>query len=837
METKAIQFLILLHIIIVSKSFAIPKLIVSLIKIADGNYSTCNIPKNSRMIVISRSGWKVCNGKDWRGGPSTDGSGSSEGGYVFIESWAMSKYYSWYGMMTSKFPPTKAVGKCMKFQYNIKGLGSQSLSIRLYDIYKKKSYVIWKKSDTTLGEWKNGQISFTSENEYQVEFKAMPNPKYKSMRGHIAVDNIEMTESACLGDCLFDSDVCTWTNANGTDELDFTMGKGSTKAVTGPTSDHTSQSRNGIIGGYIYLDSAFPRVPEDKAQLISQQFSATDPNSPSCMKFWISVYGPGIGTISVQLLDVANNTKTPPIWKLTNEKVDNSDNSLALRRERLYRIHDLLKTLETLELTMCPFSDGPCPRQCSFLDKSCEWVVYPIAQKWNSRPMWRAVNGDDTLLLPYGHTDIANSNTNDRYIAFPNKYTRSAPLDASALVGPPLKKADTDMCLALWVYMVSSPVSELGIGSLSIVHHSGGKNTTLWSLAGSQNPRWFFAQTSFRTKSVSDKISFLGIKGRTEISGIIAIDDIMVYPGNCTSEPKSSTVKKAVNFVLAPPSSHFSPLTVVMPDSDVEQGIEHSIELRPDGHYYVSLPWKREILDNVPHNYDIAHSVAERVYSKLEKDDNGHPCSENLRSLKRPQILEDRILQFKADGIEKLRLLIKADCSFDLDTCLWTVSNVENGSDPTWTWRKPSTGNGLVGRVRDHTFGIDQDGFIFFGVTEAPVKKEAELLSPIFSGNETVCLTFYYAAYSSEDGADLRVISRGGVETEWWNVTRSVKDEAAGIATLKWKYGQVEIKNDQDFVIIFKAKANISAFALDDIKIKLGTKNCMSKYISLTILS
>ncbi|KAG1677791.1 MMS19 nucleotide excision repair [Nymphon striatum] len=122
-------------------------------------------------------------------------------------------------------------------------------------------------------------------------------------------------------------------------------------------------------------------------------------------------------------------------------------------------------------------------------------------------------------------------------------------------------------------------------------------------------------------------------------------------------EPKSSTVKKAVNFVLAPPSSHFSPLTVVMPDSDVEQGIERlyslenmgitdskteitstdadilksfedSIELRPDGHYYVSLPWKREILDNVPHNYDIAHAVAERVYSKLEKDDNGHLYNE-----------------------------------------------------------------------------------------------------------------------------------------------------------------------------------------------------------------
>ncbi|KAG1656286.1 MAM and LDL-receptor class A domain-containing protein 2 [Nymphon striatum] len=741
----------------------------------------------------------------------------------------------------------------------MKGLGSQSLSIRLYDIYQKTSYVIWKKSDTTLGEWKNGQISFTSENEYQVEFKAsMLNDN--SMRSHIAVDNIEMTESACLvlkdhpkilkvwhfvkkglaavynykhcesiykhcesnemtvtrsdeimadddnrdlddgsvidpmdveykqqvqlgqedrdfRDCMFDSDVCTWTNANGPDELDFTMGRGSTNPVTGPTSDHTSQSRKGMLGqmlhedgssdaeikrriaiarnnfakmsnclcnrqlniqtrlrilkcyiwstllyggetwtindtmlkkinalemwfyrrmqrvpwtkreeielsgayeavnssldginscldtleeqanhlhsrmleflesnranregGYIYLDSAFPRVPGDKAQLISQQFSATDPNSPSCMKFWISVYGPGIGTISVQLLDVANNTKTPPIWKLTNEKVDNSENIWREARTTISYPRPFKVVIEAvvgetgtgdIGIDDVSFFDGPCSRQCSFQDNSCEWVIHPKIY-----PMWHVTLGDSSFS---GHTDMDNPYSRDRLIAFKSTYNRNSPLDAATLVGPPLKKAGTDMCLALWVYMDSSYAFKLGIGSLSIVHHSGGKNTTLWSLAGSQNPRWFFAQTSFRTKSVSDKLTALSI------------------------------------WIPAHGQSQISPL-----------------EVTQDG----------------------------RGESQVSSMD-------------------------------------------------------------------------LIGSVKDHTFGIEK---------EAPVKIEAELLSPIFSGKETVCLTFYYAAYSSEDGADLRVISRGGVETEWWKVTRSVKDEAAGKATLKWKYGQVEIKNDQDFV-------------------------------------
>ncbi|KAG1656283.1 MAM and LDL-receptor class A domain-containing protein 1 [Nymphon striatum] len=671
MEIKAIQFLLLLHLTIIRQIVCDSEADCQFDKKADGSYSTCNY--NLTLGVGHHCfSWDVCNGKDahWRGGPSTDGAGSSQGGYVFIELSAMASYktmnksrMAW--LMTPKFPPTKAVGRCMKFQYNIKGLSSQSLNIRLFDILKNTSYVVWEKSDTTLGKWKNGQVSFTSGNEYKVVFEAVPNPKNPLMRGHIAVDNIEITESACPGDCMFDSDVCTWTNVNGTDELDFIMGRGSTNIVTGPTSDHTSQSRNGMTGGYIYLDSTFPRGPGDKAQLISQQFSATDPNGPSCMKFWISVYGPGIGTISVQLLDVANKTKTPPIWKLTNEKFDNSLNiwheartTISYPRPFKVVIEAVVGESDTGDIGIddVSFLDGPCPSQCSFLDERCEWVVYPIVQELNSRPMWSVVYGTNTLLQPDGHTNMDNSN---RHGNVPQRRSKSQ-------------------------YMYSSSKSELGIGSLGIVHHSGNKNTTLWSLAGSQNSRWFYAQTSFRTKSISDKL-----------------------------------------YQKRPRRMKLTALSSWIP----------------------------------------AHGQSQTVIT---------------------------------------------------------------GNDPRWTWTKPRKLNGPR-LVRDHTFDIETDGFIFFEVLEAPEKIETELRSPIFSVNDTVCLTFYYAAYSSEDGASLRVISRGGVEKEWWNVTRSVNDEAAGRATPKWKYGQVEIKNDQDFMIIFKAKVRISAFALDDIKIRLGAKNCPSK--------
>lgn len=81
-----------------------------------------------------------------------------------------------------------------------------------------------------------------------------------------------------------------------------------------------------------------------------------------------------------------------------------------------------------------------------------------------------------------------------------------ASLDASALVGPVVNNMNVDMCIAVWIYMYSSSRAELGIGSLSIVLLGQNKNTTLWTLTGSQNSRWFYAQTSFRTTSVSDRV-------------------------------------------------------------------------------------------------------------------------------------------------------------------------------------------------------------------------------------------------------------------------------------------------------------------------------------------
>lgn len=119
-----------------------------------------------------------------------------------------------------------------------------------------------------------------------------------------------------------------------------------------------------------------------------------------------------------------------------------------------------------------------------------------------------------------------------------------------------------------------------------------------------------------------------------------------------SSHPKShfapnistSEINHAVNFVFSPKTAIPSPLEQILDDSSVEQGqdgyeklyalenlgivstnnfvddkfieeFEKEIVFK-DGHYYVAIPWKPEIIDQVPHNFELSKILAKKVYDK-----------------------------------------------------------------------------------------------------------------------------------------------------------------------------------------------------------------------------
>ena len=108
-----------------------------------------------------------------------------------------------------------------------------------------------------------------------------------------------------------------------------------------------------------------------------------------------------------------------------------------------------------------------------------------------------------------------------------------------------------------------------------------------------------------------------------------------------SSKTSESVDNKYVNFVLDPKSTYFSPLSQVFPLSHVEHGLENlysmesigirdntslyddseiesfekGIEFR-DGKYHVGIPWRQDILEKVPSNFNLAKVISKRVSRK-----------------------------------------------------------------------------------------------------------------------------------------------------------------------------------------------------------------------------
>ena len=100
--------------------------------------------------------------------------------------------------------------------------------------------------------------------------------------------------------------------------------------------------------------------------------------------------------------------------------------------------------------------------------------------------------------------------------------------------------------------------------------------------------------------------------------------------------------KSSVNFVLQPKHNYYSPLKAVFPESEVEQGRENLFALESigisnekgssyddremesfqnsitfsNGKYGIDIPWNRDILKNVPSNFELAKILAKKVSFK-----------------------------------------------------------------------------------------------------------------------------------------------------------------------------------------------------------------------------
>ncbi|ROT72905.1 putative MAM domain-containing protein 2-like [Penaeus vannamei] len=216
---------------------------------------------------------------------------------------------------------------CVKFWYSIGGLSPDRLRVLLHpmpdDMTKddmdemmmgydgSDDVVLWEARDMTMGDWKEGQVVYTFDQRHSNDLS-------RRFRGFIAIDELSFADSSeCGAFCTFEGGICGWTQ-DSKDDFDWTQSRGSLNPSTGPPRDRSSFANNGMMGGYAFIDSSYPRRPGDKARLMSQEFQGTNPDSPLCMRFWTHMFGNGIGSLRVIIFDV-NTDEDKVIWQISGE--------------------------------------------------------------------------------------------------------------------------------------------------------------------------------------------------------------------------------------------------------------------------------------------------------------------------------------------------------------------------------------------------------------------------------------------------------------------------------------------------------------------------------------
>ncbi|XP_042890845.1 MAM and LDL-receptor class A domain-containing protein 1-like [Penaeus japonicus] len=530
--------------------------------------SVCSLLDNSDAFAVAS--WRVGTGTEsfWSGGPAVDNGNDPAGGYGFTTTHDMiytDQPHKKAWLVTQPNPQTGALGKCLEFAYATYGLGIDEFEVLLLtyltedanDALQNDSIPVtfqrtnlMKHKGSTRGQWQPAKVTFSAKTDFSVAFEAVPNMRFARYTGYVAVDDITFKDGPCENECIFDANFCELTNEPNNDDFDWSLGRGSDKINTGPTRDQSSFITNLITGGgYAYIDSGYPRTDGEIAQLVSPVLGPTD--SPMCLKFWLNMYGSGVGMLRVVYSPTTNTDNIRELWK---------QGGSSLGPDEWYPCQVTVSSPESFNLIFeasvgsqgagdiaidtISYSMGACPSQpafssstwgdCNFMENTCGWQV-PYFPDEVCSMLSRVSESSEN---PPGHTENV-FNIRDSYIQFDLNCYQQQPRHTVSLTFPEAS-ITSETCLSFWVYMFTRVHSLSKIGALSVVLITSSGNETLWRLENEQHSSWVHAQVTIPPVGQAS-VAFVGTKASSLI-GMIGVDDITVFNSACEVLPEQARV-------------------------------------------------------------------------------------------------------------------------------------------------------------------------------------------------------------------------------------------------------------------------------------------------------
>ena len=342
--------------------------------------------------------------------------------------------------------------------------------------------------------------------------------------------------------------------------------RGSLKAYTGPTRDHSTSVVPGPAGGFAYIDSAWPQRPGDRARLVLDQTVSTAQDEPLCLVFHVNMFGSGIGSLKV-VEEVRGEGKT--LWEMV--RPPSSPRDLWHRAQVTISPGDTAATLyfegtvgETgrgdIALDTVNFQPGPCvtlpsiaapsdsPAGCSFNSDLCGFLSQNLGSESSAAapPLWSRAKGGGRL--PAGHGAVDRPDEEDWFAIFDVRNYQHRPLDRGYLIGPQIASSQS-FCLGFWSYLATDVASVPYLGALRVLliprNASEDQNangpSVLWSLTNQQEAAWVYSQVPLNTSEPS-LLAFEGTRANN-VLGVIAVDDVTLYPGPCSLLPAKAEVQ------------------------------------------------------------------------------------------------------------------------------------------------------------------------------------------------------------------------------------------------------------------------------------------------------
>lgn len=450
-------------------------------------------------------------------------------------------------LMSPQIPRPLPAGYCLEFYYIVFGSDVGGLEVRSIRADKTNQTVVYSINGTRNDRWRQALVRFellTMDYDFFVAIDGIVG-KSQENSSFVAIDEVKVNYGSCplTTYCDFDLDYCGWKNDTQA-EFAWWRHKGSTSTtLTGPSTDHTTNSANGY---YIYIETSYPQVQNDKARLISPVYPPTD-SEGVCFKFWYHMYGMSQGTINVLLRKGGQYTR--PIWSRSGNYGNlwryghvtiRSDSDFQIVLEGIVgrsiegdaAIDDIeVENGACYEEASCDFESGTCGYYNTKEGDDFDWL--------RSRAMH--VN------LTYSPSVDVTTGTTEGHFAYIKPTSSERPNQKAWLVSE-LITNDMEACLTYYYYLHGQTAP--AVGNLTIYSRTENKApVSLASFSGDKGSSWILGELTLPINTLYYDILFEATVGQTN-EAIIALDDIKLTKGGTCTFFKSTTTRQTTTTTL-----------------------------------------------------------------------------------------------------------------------------------------------------------------------------------------------------------------------------------------------------------------------------------------------